>query len=78
MTRSSTPLPWIARVRRGLARAIRASGLGGLAERANSSALPILTYHRVLPGEAAAAYPFEAMVMPLDQFEAQMAHLAAR
>jgi peptidoglycan/xylan/chitin deacetylase (PgdA/CDA1 family) len=75
---SSTSESWKTRVRRVLARGIRVSGIGDWAARTRPVELPILTYHRVLPEAAAAAYPFGGMTMPLDQFEAQMAHLAAR
>lgn len=78
MTQSAAQESWSTRVRRVFARGISLTGLGGLAERARPVALTILTYHRVLPREAAMAYPFGGMTMPLDQFEAQMAHLAAR
>lgn len=55
---------------------LRWSGLYSLRKMARPTQLTILTYHRVLPLHEALQYPFQAMVMPRDLFEAQMAHLA--
>jgi len=63
-------------VKRLAAYAIRRSGLSRLTERLRPRGLSILTYHRVLPLHDAQRYPFHAMVMPKDLFEAQIAHLA--
>ena len=54
------------------------SGTTALALRRQSDTLKILTYHRVLPLHEAMQAPFQALVMPRDHFEAQMAHLARR
>ncbi len=63
-------------VKRLAACAIRQSGLLRLTERFRPRGLSILTYHRVLPLHDAQRYPFRAMVMPKDLFEAQLAHVA--
>lgn len=54
------------------------SGATAVAIRRQRGTLKILTYHRVLPLHDAMYSPFQAMVMPRDHFEAQMAHLARR
>ncbi|ANM31188.1 hypothetical protein ABI59_18845 [Acidobacteria bacterium Mor1] len=54
----------------------RTVNLGGKLSKAPANRLSILTYHRVLPLPEAGEYPFPAMVMAKDHFEAQMAHLA--
>ncbi len=58
-----------------LATGLAMSGATGLAMRRHERSLKILTYHRVLPLHEALRYPFHAMVMARDHFDAQMAHL---
>ncbi|MDZ4773585.1 MAG: polysaccharide deacetylase family protein [Planctomycetota bacterium] len=45
-------------------------------ERAAHDGLTVLTYHRVLPAAACAAYPFPSLAMPVDAFRAQMERVA--
>jgi len=59
-----------------IARGLRWTGLNVLRSMTSSPGLTILTYHRVLPVQEAASYPFQGMVIPRDVFEAQMAYLA--
>lgn len=52
------------------------SGILDRFERAAHDGLTVLTYHRVLPAPACAAYPFPSLAMPLDAFRAQMRRVA--
>jgi peptidoglycan/xylan/chitin deacetylase (PgdA/CDA1 family) len=63
-------------LKRALGLGFACSGMTALARKRNGGALTILTYHRVLPIQEARQYPFQAMVMPRDHFEAQMAHVS--
>lgn len=54
------------------------SGATTLVRWGGGRVLTILTYHRVLPLPAAAAYAYPGMVLPRDTFEHQVAHLARR
>ncbi len=45
-------------------------------ERASADGLTILTYHRVLPDERCAAYPFPSLAMPISLFREQLRWLA--
>jgi sugar transferase (PEP-CTERM/EpsH1 system associated) len=57
----------------------RLMAVPGRARRArNGERLVVLTYHRVLPVRAALGYALPPMVMPRDEFDAQMAHLSRR
>lgn len=64
-------------LKKGLAHALRWTGASYLRQSARSDHLTILAYHRVLPMHEADRYPFTSMVMPRDQFEAQMAYFAS-
>ena len=64
-------------LKKGLAHALKWTGASYLRQSARSDHLTILAYHRVLPMHEADRYPFASMVMPRDQFEAQMAHFAS-
>ena len=66
------------RLRTAVERAAHWSGLLARFEREARSGLTILTYHRVLPDEQCADYPFPSLVMPVTAFRAQMEHLARR
>lgn len=54
------------------------SGLGRLLERSMRRGVTVLTYHRVLPADRCAGYPFPALAMPEEAFAAQVAWLAER
>ncbi len=64
------------RAKQAVARTIRSTGLARVKRSLDRGHLAILTYHRVLPLPDALDYPFTAMTMPRDHFEAQMGHLA--
>ncbi|HVS17811.1 MAG TPA: polysaccharide deacetylase family protein [Planctomycetota bacterium] len=64
-------------LRTGADRAARVSGVLARRERRGADGLTVLTYHRVLPHEACAGYPFPALVMPLEAFRQQVGWLAA-
>jgi len=53
------------------------SGLLARRERDRGGALTVLTYHRVLPEERCARYPFPSLAMPLGAFREQVRWLAA-
>lgn len=59
-----------------LARGACRLGLHRASSRLRPQALNILMYHRVLPLSQAMENSFDAMVMPRDEFEGQMAYLA--
>jgi peptidoglycan/xylan/chitin deacetylase (PgdA/CDA1 family) len=64
-------------LRSSAARVARLSGTLARRERACAGALTVLTYHRVLPEERCAGYPFPGLVMPLGAFREQVRWLAA-
>lgn len=64
------------RIKKWIGRGLRWSGLNRLKETIGPHRLTILTYHRVLPMKEIERYPFRAMAMRRDLFEAQIAHLA--
>ena len=63
-------------LRRSTAQGLYRSGLTKIGEHVGPARLTSLTYHRVLPLPEAARYPIQAMVMPRDLFESQIAYLA--
>lgn len=77
-SRLSTTMSLHDRAKTLLGKGLAWSGTTAVALRRQSDTLKILTYHRVLPLHEAMQVPFQAMVMPRDHFEAQMAHLARR
>jgi peptidoglycan/xylan/chitin deacetylase (PgdA/CDA1 family) len=66
------------RLRGAADQAARLSGLLARRELGAAGALTVLTYHRVLPAERCAGYPFPALAMPVDAFRAQVRWLAAQ
>jgi sugar transferase (PEP-CTERM/EpsH1 system associated) len=68
--------PAAERVKKAAAHLFRMSGANYLRWLSGTNRLTIVGYHRVLPLYEAMHYPFQAMVMPKDLFEAQIAHLA--
>lgn len=64
-------------LRTGADRAARMSGILARRERRGAGGLTVLTYHRVLPQETCAGYPFPALAMPLEAFRRQVGWLAA-
>ncbi|MBI5855790.1 MAG: polysaccharide deacetylase family protein, partial [Nitrospirae bacterium] len=76
--RLSTTVSLHDRAKTLLGKGLAWSGATAVAIRRQGDTLKILTYHRVLPLHEAMHSPFQAMVMPRDHFEAQMAHLARR
>jgi sugar transferase (PEP-CTERM/EpsH1 system associated) len=53
-------------------------GFPTLRRRAAPPGLAILTYHRVLPLHETRNYAYQSMVMPRDEFEAQIGHLVRK
>lgn len=76
--RLSTTMSLHDRAKTLLGKGLAWSGATAVALRRQCDTLKILTYHRVLPLHEALHAPFQAMVVPRDHFEAQMAHLARR
>ena len=66
------------RLRGAADQAARLSGLLARRELGEADGLTVLTYHRVLPAERCAGYPFPSLAMPADAFRAQVRWLAAR
>lgn len=64
------------RVRSAADRAASAVGWLARRERTLTDALTVLTYHRVLPDECCATYPFPSLAMPLGLFREQVRWLA--
>jgi sugar transferase (PEP-CTERM/EpsH1 system associated) len=64
------------RAKRLLAAGLVAFGVPLLRRTLSANGLAILTYHRILPLAQARSYAFQSMVLPRDEFEQQIAHLA--
>ena len=66
------------RLRGAADQAARLSGVLARRELDEAGGLTVLTYHRVLPAERCARYPFPSLAMPVDAFRAQVRWLADR
>ncbi len=64
-------------VRSAVDQVARLSGFLALREREAMRGVTVLTYHRVLPDERCARYPFPALAMPLTAFREQVRWLVA-
>jgi len=65
-------------LRSSVDQAARMTGILARRERGMARELTVLMYHRVLPEERCAAYPFPSLVMPLGGFREQVRWLAAQ